>query len=39
MVLCTLAGLAAQQLGGLESGTLLGLLVGFVVAPFVPIPG
>ena len=38
MILCTAAGFAAARLGGVESGTMFGLLAGFLVAPFVPLP-
>ena len=38
MVLCTLAGYGAATFAAVESGVLIGLLAGFVVAPFVPLP-
>lgn len=38
MVLFTLAGLAAAQLGGIEHGLAFGLLAGIVLANFVPLP-
>lgn len=36
MILLTVAGWAASRYLGLRSGTLIGLLVGMVVANFVP---
>ena len=36
MILLTVAGWAASRYLGLKSGTLIGLLVGMVVANFVP---
>jgi hypothetical protein len=38
VILLTVAGYAAARFGGMESGTAFGLLAGFAVAPFVPLP-
>jgi hypothetical protein len=38
VVLSSLAGYAAMHLGGVPSGLVIGVLVGFIVAPFVPLP-
>ena len=38
MILCTLAGYAAARFADVESGALIGLLAGVVLAPLVPLP-
>ena len=38
VILCALIGYGAATFAGVASGLLYGVLAGFVVAPFVPLP-
>lgn len=38
MILCALAGFAVTKFADVQAGTLVGLLAGMLIAPFIPIP-